>query len=313
MKFNSITGLDGLIQDCEILLGMTSADISGDSTLLKTFTRMINAWYRRVNSWIWEVTGAWEYDDSNWTDLPIATTNLITTSGSEQQKYVIPSDAQKIDRVEVLDADGNYQLLAPINKRQIKTSAMSEFKESPGMPQYYDLLGRVLVLYPKPKATSVTDSAGLKLYFSRDIDEFICKTGSATDTLANHLIDNTLKQFTADDLGRVVKNVTDGTFATITLVNDSTNLSLDDNIFESGEEYSIDSNDQEPGFVSNFHRILSLGASLDYCIAFMSDEVNKINSIRAEINALKKELKNFYGTRHRDFPTRISPRKRDYT
>ena len=177
MKFSDTSSKTGLIQDCETLLGMEDGAISGNATLLKVFTRMINVWYRRVNSWIWNVTGTWEYDDSNWTDLPIATTDLITTPGSEQQKYVIPSTAQKVDRVEVKDSDGDYQLLTPIDKSQIKTSAMSEFQETAGMPIRYDLLGRVLVLYPKPKDDSVTKSAGLKLYFSRDIDEFV-----STDT-----------------------------------------------------------------------------------------------------------------------------------
>lgn len=232
----------GLIQDCEDLLGMTTAEISGNSALLKRFTKDINAYYRRVNSWIWEVTSTWEYDDSNWTDLPIATTDLI----DGQQDYEIPSTAQKIDRVEVLDSAGNYQLITPIDKSQIKTGALDT--ETTGMPTEYDLIGRSLFLYPKPDADSVTLVAGLKLYFSRDIDEF-----TSTDT------------------------------------------------------------DTAPGFVSNFHRILSLGASLDYCIAFMPDEVSKVNLLRSQINELREELKNFYSQRHRDQMTRISPKKRDYT
>jgi len=158
----------GLIQDCENLLGMAATEISSDTALMKRFTKDINIYYRRVNSWIWESTGTWEYDDSNFTDFPIATSTIV----DEQQDYEIPSTAQKIDRVEVLDSDGNYQLLKPFDKSEIKSSSMSEYQETAGMPIYYDLVGRSVFLYPKPSTTYVTATKGLKLYFTRDIDEF---------------------------------------------------------------------------------------------------------------------------------------------
>ena len=230
----------GLIQDCEDLLGMEVTAISSDSTLLKRFTKDINDYYRRVNSHIWEVTGTWEYDDSNWTDLPIATTTIVDS----QQDYEIDSTAQKIDRVEVLNSNGDYQLLTPIDKSQIEGS-VSEFFETAGMPLYYDLVGRSILLYPKPSTSDVTAAAGLKVYFTRDIDEFV-----STDT------------------------------------------------------------DREPGFVNNFHTILSLGASYKYAISY---EMNtKANFLKGQINEMVKELKSFYGQRHRDMPTRINPKRRDY-
>jgi len=241
MKFNSTTNLDGLIQDCETLLGMENTGISGDATLLKVFTRMINAWYRRVNSWIWDSTGTWEYDDSNYTDLPIATTTLVVN----QQDYEIPSTAQKIDRVEILDSNGDYQLLKPFDKSEIKSSSMSEFEETAGLPDYYDLVGRSVLLYPKPAAANVTTTAGLKIYFTRDINEF---ASTATTT--------------------------------------------------------------EPGFVNNFHRLLSLGASYDYCISYEVDK--KANFLKGQINEMTEELKRFYGNRHRDMPTKFNPKRRDY-
>jgi len=168
MQFNTTasTAAVGLIQDCENLLGMTANDIAGDSVLIKRFTGDINAWYRRVNIWIWENSGAWQYDDSNQTDLPIATTDLV----AEQQDYEMPSDALTVNRVEVMDDEGNYKLLSPFDQSEQKASAMSEFEETPGFPRYYDLIGRSIFLFPKPAAADVTTSAGLKLYFDRDIE-----------------------------------------------------------------------------------------------------------------------------------------------
>ncbi|MHA1483136.1 MAG: phage adaptor protein, partial [Candidatus Heimdallarchaeaceae archaeon] len=231
----------GLIQDCENLLGMTATEISGDAALLKRFTTDINTYYKRANSWIWESTGTWEYDDSNYTDMPIATTTLV----ADQQDYEIPSTAQKIDRVEVLDSAGNYQRIKPIDKSEITSQSMSEFLKTAGMPVYYDLVGRSILLYPKPATASVTTTKGLKLYFSRNIVAF----GTSDTTTA-------------------------------------------------------------PGFVNNFHRLLSLGASYDYCISFEIGE--KANFLKGQLNEMKDELKNFYGSRHRDMKTRIKPKRRNY-
>lgn len=311
MKFSDTTNKRGLIQDCETLLGMTDAEISGNTTLLETFTRMINAWYRRVNSWIWESTGTWEYDDSNYTDLPIATTTIV----DDQQDYEIPSTAQKIDRVEVKDIAGNYQLITPIDKSQIKTLAMSEFQETAGMPTYYDLVGRSLFLYPKPDTTKVTATAGLKIYFTRDIEEFgLLRTGTAEGTVANHLVDDTLVQFLTTDVDKIAFNTTDSTSAKITARTDAGDVTLNADIFADGEIYQIWTDaapTKEPGFVSNFHRLLSLGAAYDYCVSY--EMGTKANFLKGQINELVEELKNFYGQRHRDMPTRISSKRRNYT
>lgn len=139
------------------------------------FTRNANNWYRRVNAWIWQVTGEWEYDDSNYTNLPEATADLV----DGQRDYELPSTAQKIDRVEVLDNSGNSQKLEAIDKSQI-TISMDEFCKTSGMPKYYDVLGRSLLLYPAPSASNTTLDNGIKLYFSRDIHEF-----QTTDTSAS--------------------------------------------------------------------------------------------------------------------------------
>jgi len=241
MEFSNTSQLSGLIQDCETLLGMDDGTISGDSTLLKTFTRLMNAWYRRVNSWIWEVTGTWEYDDTNYTDLPEATTSLV----NGQEDYTIPSTAQKIIRVEVLDKDGNYRKVEPIDQSMVDV-ALSEFQETDGLPMYYDIRGNSIFLYPAPSSDDVTLTKGLKVYFSRDIDEF-----SSTDTT------------------------------------------------------------KEPGFVRNFHRILSLGASYDYAISH--EMFSKANYIKGELRDLVKELRNFYGARpNRELKTRFNPKRYNY-
>lgn len=142
---------------------------------LTEFTRNANVWYRRADSWIWEATGTWEYDDSNWTTLPIATATLVAA----QHDYEMPSTARKIDRVEILDSNENYQSTTPLDKSQVGV-AMSEFYETDGFPKYYDLVGRSIMLYPAPAAANVTTTKGLKVYYARDVSEF-----GITDTITS--------------------------------------------------------------------------------------------------------------------------------
>ena len=179
MKFNMSSAKENSLYDD----ALNFAGISDTSQFpLTEFTRNTNNWSRKADSWIWQATGTWEFDDSKWTSLPIATATIV----DEQQDYEIPSTARKIDRVEVLDTNSNYQLVTPIDKSQITTAAMSEFYETPGFPKYYDLIGRSLFLYPKPSTNNVTAAAGLKMYVSRDIDEFAVTDTSTEPGFDNH-------------------------------------------------------------------------------------------------------------------------------
>lgn len=226
MKINDDAGRLGLYQDARFLVGLPLTDTS--SYTIHDFIRNANAWYRKANSWIWEASSIWEYDDANQTTLPIATTNLVAA----QQDYELPSTAQRVIRVEACNSSGDWVQLKQIDQSEI-SDAMTEFQETDGMPYYYDVIGSSLMLYPAPSASDVTLAAGLKLYFARDISEF-----------------------------------------------------------------SVTQTDTEPGFADNFHRVLSLGAALDYLYAgYDPDDISRVNHIRAQIEELKEEMHNFYGTR----------------
>jgi hypothetical protein len=112
------------------------------------------------------------------------------------------------------------------------------------MPKYYDLVGESIMLYPAPAAANVTTTAGLKLSFSRTIDEF-----AVTDTST------------------------------------------------------------QPGFESNFHRALSIGAALDWAIG--KDEggglTNLINGLTSQLALQKESIAKFYGMRNSDMRPRIIP------
>ena len=65
-----------------------------------------------------------------------------------------------------------------------------------------------------------------------------------------------------------------------------------------------------PNLAEPFKRLLSLGAALDYCLAF---EVNtKIRNLKALIDEVKQELINFYANRSTVKPIRLEPSQENY-
>lgn len=170
LQFNDISSAkNGLIQECESqVFGDNSyGRISNDANLLATFTRYINEALNRIVTLILTADGRWQFDDTNNTDFPIATTDLVTTLGSEQQDYSFDITMLRILRIEVLDNTGAWQKLTPIDESDIYDQSLTDFMKTPGLPVYYDKQGASIFLYPKPLATSVTSIAGLKVWFQR--------------------------------------------------------------------------------------------------------------------------------------------------
>ena len=93
-----------------------------------------------------------------------------------------------------------------------------------------------------PTATSVILSFDSERYDTDTEHDPTKKTGTASATLANHLVDTTANQFVAGDVGRLVWNSTDNTFAVITVYNSVSDVTISANIMVSGEAYSISFN-----------------------------------------------------------------------
>jgi len=170
----SAANSQGLLGDIDFLCGTDS-----NSYPTKDKIRNINQSYHKVSRLIREVEYGWQYDDINNTDFPIATTTLVHS----QQDYELPSGVQGVEKIEVLDSGGNYVKLIQMDWHDIEI-AMSEFKETDGFPMYYDLIGNSVFLYPAPASGSVTTSAGMKVYFNRDITEFASTATTASPGFA---------------------------------------------------------------------------------------------------------------------------------
>jgi hypothetical protein len=129
--------------------------------------RNMNVAYQQVATDIWRAADGWQYDDSNATSLPKALATLV----HNQQDYTLPSTAQFIQRLEIKDAYGNFQKIRPIDMFDVH-NALPEFQETPGLPLYYDLVGRSLMLYPAPSSAYCTLASGMAVYVERDVSEF---------------------------------------------------------------------------------------------------------------------------------------------
>lgn len=155
----------GLIQECESLVfgDGSYGRISGDPDLLATFTRYLNEGLNRTASLVMLADGRWQWDDNNNTDFPIGTTTLVAS----QQDYSFSVNMLKITRIEVLDANGNWKLLTPIDQADIYDQSLTDFLSVDGLPKYYDKIGNLIFLYPAPASTNVTLTNGLKVWFQR--------------------------------------------------------------------------------------------------------------------------------------------------
>lgn len=170
MVFSDSTNGLGIVEQVRNLMRV-------DATQWPT-ARIVNS----CNNWLDSITGyaigadrRFQWDDTNHTKLPIGTTNLV----SNQSDYSFLTDEQNnkildITRIDILDPDGNYRKLEPIDQSEIE-GALDEMYATTGKPLFYDKIAdNIIRLYPTP-ATSVT--AGLKFYFQRSGSYF-----ASTDT-----------------------------------------------------------------------------------------------------------------------------------
>lgn len=236
MQFQSETNNLDLVSDVLFWCGIDSSDTT--TYPIKDITRNANLALDRVVALIQRADNVWEWDDTNNTDLPIATTTLV----AEQQDYSLSVTHLKLKEVRVKDGAGNYHVLAPITRHELSDAQLTA---TSGMPAYYDVLGNSLFLYPKPAATAVTTSAGLELQFQRGASYF-----AYTDTT------------------------------------------------------------KTPGFATQFHRLISLYAALDYCQ--VNDLDKRVAKIMAVLSKMEADCIDFYSQRDADMKVSLKTQRDDY-
>lgn len=130
-------------------------------------TRDINLALDKVLAIIFQVGGTWQFDDSNHTDYPIITTNIV----SGQRDYTFTTDGSgnlilDIYKVMVADENGNFRIITPVDVNS--GTAPSNFYDGlnvGGQPNTYDKLGNGIFLDPIP---NYNEAGGLKVYINRE-------------------------------------------------------------------------------------------------------------------------------------------------
>ena len=119
----------------------------------------INNAYERVASLIMLADKRWQWDDSNQTDLPIATTALVAS----QKDYSLATSHLKVTRVRVKNESGVWSVLTPIDSSDPDFESIMD-STATGTPSHYDKTGISLKLGPTP---SYSQSASLEVTFQR--------------------------------------------------------------------------------------------------------------------------------------------------
>lgn len=168
MQFNPTSGSQGIVQDIDFF-----SKTNTSSYPIADKTRNVNRWLDDFSVIAMQHDNTWDFDDTNYTTYPIATRDLV----AGQQDYQLTTSQVRVLRAEVKDSNGDFYEIFPIDQSQIRVTGLTEWHEDDGLPRYYDIIANSLFLYPAPASADVTLSAGLKVYFQREMDYF-----TATDT-----------------------------------------------------------------------------------------------------------------------------------
>lgn len=172
LAFNDTTNFKGIVQEYESEIGVASGFISGNTERLKKFTVQANLAWDDFLEIAFGEDGTWQMDDSNHTDYPIITTNLV----SGQRDYPFTTDGSgnlilDIFKVMVADSTGRFCEVKPVDvQSQQDTAAFYDGQNSGGVPTRYDKTanGIFLDLVPNYNYTN-----GLKIYINREPSYFV--------------------------------------------------------------------------------------------------------------------------------------------
>lgn len=171
IQFSDTSGNTGILQRARQMARVDSTQWATSNVV-----NSCNDWLNKIFTKGKNLDIKFQLDDTNHTALPEGTTDL----NANQSDYSFLTDQQgnritNLTRVEVLNPDGLYVQLIPIDQAQLNGIALEEWNKTANLPLYYDKIADNIVrLYPKP-ATDVSN--GLKYYFQRAPSYFV-----ATDT-----------------------------------------------------------------------------------------------------------------------------------
>lgn len=232
MKFNDTSNKNGLIQDCEFLTNLGEGVISGDTSLLKRFTALMNIRYASVLGSLQLLSSTDGAEDRNYSDQQFSIFTI--EEGVNDYEFLADEDGNTIsDFTGVhIQAGSDY---TPLDRLTLSDTdaqlVMSPNASNTGTPTGYLEKGSMVYL------DKIPDVAGTAKLFYRLVPSYFIYTDTT----------------------------------------------------------------KSPGFAELGHRLLSLGASLDWLLIFKSEDQVRITRVEAAILKIEQDLEDY--TRQKN-PTR---------
>jgi hypothetical protein len=168
MVFNNIVDGTGLIQEIERICNLGATGITSNSQKLIDFTARINNGLDRFYSIAFKYDALWNFDDRNQTDLPIATTNIVSGMGD----YLFDDELLQVTEVFAKDSSGTFHALDVQDDEDDPAAYLNAVS---GIPSRYELVGNSIIISDTPNYNS---TSGLKVTFKRNAPKFIPSNGS---------------------------------------------------------------------------------------------------------------------------------------
>lgn len=167
LQFSDSVNEAGIVELIDELCGTNSTIYS-----IEKKTRDVNLALDKVFSIIFSSGGKWNFDDSNHTDYPIITTNLV--SGQRDYSFTVDENSNlilEILKVQVMGADGVYRDVTPVDQQTgTSASTMTDGQNATGTPTQYDKTATGIFLDLIP---SYDKANGLRIFISREGSYFI--------------------------------------------------------------------------------------------------------------------------------------------
>lgn len=175
-SFSDTSTLKGLAQLYAKEIGLNDPTIlTGSTTKMQDFAAAVNQALDDFWAIAIPASGTWNLDDTNQTDYPIITTNLV----SGQRDYTFLADGSSnlildIYRIFVLQSSTStlYQEIYPVDAQSdeySETWGLTSGQNTTGVPFRYDKTANGIFLDPIP---SYNATNGLKLYINREASYF---------------------------------------------------------------------------------------------------------------------------------------------
>lgn len=172
MQFSDTTNRTGLIEALEDYTNTQSSTTA--SYPIKTKTRDINNAFAHFMMLAIRSSGRWQVDDTNQTDYPIITFDLV----SGQDNYAFTNDGSTpsnqildLHQFRIKNSSGTWINLRPIDRA---VDDINSYQGLSGTPEVYDLTSNGIILFPTPNYNS---DEGAEMYVSRTPSYF-----ASTDT-----------------------------------------------------------------------------------------------------------------------------------